>query len=149
MHNDDVEKANQPATRGDLERFAAKIDLDRFATKADLERFATKADLERFATKADLERFATKVDLERFATKDELSQTRRDIAISFDKTIAMLSGKMETYHGETSRSMSTLTQAVLTLQGMFQRVDNDQAFTRRRLDQHDGRLRALERRRKP
>lgn len=76
------------------------------------------------------------------ATKADLTLARRKMAFTFDQTISTITGKMDAYHAETSRALATLMQAVMTMQGMFQRVDNDQTFTRRRLD-------SLERKSKP
>ena len=74
MHNnDDMNlRDDQPMTKGDWNRFAAKIGFDRFTTKTDLEPFARKTDLEPFAKKTDLEPFARKTDLEPFARKTDL-----------------------------------------------------------------------------
>lgn len=121
MHNEDMGNAGQP---GNEDLSILKTDVA-----------VLKTDIA--SIKAD------------YSTKDDLALARRDMALAFDRTITRVTEKMDSYHVETSRSLSTLMQAVMTMQGMFQRVDNDQTFTRRRLDDHDGRLKALERRRKP
>ena len=148
MHNDDEMKRKraEPATKGDLDRFATKDDLERFATKDDLERFATKDDLERFATKVDLERFATKVDLKRFATKDEMTAVLRRQSLK----IVSLETSMGAFRDDVISAIkgveSRMTKRMDTFMSNTMRVDRDNILLIHRLDKVEGRVSDLERR---
>jgi hypothetical protein len=126
------------ADRSELRRLAATADrrwaattraFSRFATKDDLKGFATKDDLKRFATKDDLKRFATKDDLKGFATKDDLKgcATKDDL-----KGFA------------TKGDFLRLEARVISMQKTLEGLARHHALI---LDNHEVRIRDLERRR--
>jgi hypothetical protein len=157
-------KRAEPATKGDLDRFATKDDLERFATKDDLERFATKDDLERFATKDDLKRFATKDDLKRFATKDDLAQfAKKDDLKRFPTKdemtavlrrqslkIVSLETSMGTFRNDVISAIkgveSRMTKRMDTFMSNTMRVDRDNILLIHRIDKVEGLVSDLERR---
>jgi hypothetical protein len=143
--------ANEPATKGDLERFATKTDLERFATKTDLERFATKTDLELLAIRTDLERFATKDDLNEF--KDEIRQEMRGFknrvaldALEVRSDVGALGEKLSKLILQTR---SDLMGAVESAVFKAEKVDRAQILMGDRLGNLEGRVAALESPRTP
>lgn len=79
MHNQD--DMNEPATKGDLERFATKTDLGLSAIRTDLERFATKDDLREFKNRMALDALELRADVGSLGEKLSklILQTRSDL----------------------------------------------------------------------
>lgn len=141
MDNEAMHDGDQTATKGDIR--ALRDELKGFV-RDELKGFATKDDLKAFATKEDLQAFPTRDDPKGFATKDDL----RTFALAVDGSFRELNSKfdrvLETLTGTRSDVMAACERALTSAQ----KVDNDQLFTRYRLDRLEDRVAVLETRRK-
>lgn len=113
------------------------------ATKADLREFATKADLERFAMKADLQDL--RADLSALPTKADLIELVRPIVA----TLANHTAELADIRSHIKEKMVTRDEFYSTMEGYAGRVqdfDYSAAKNLTRLDEHERRIDALEKR---
>lgn len=104
MHNEGDMKydAGAPATKGDLERFAAKTDLELLAIRADLERFATKTEVIGVTTRIDrMELVLKNVAVEVSGIKSELTDMRQDFSAALTRTESRLINHLDGFMAKT------------------------------------------------
>jgi len=95
---------------------------------------ATKEDLREFATKDDLKRFATKDDLKMFATKVDLADLRDTVV----EAVREENLKVLQNNDRVMTKLDRLLTEDAAHTGWHKRIDS-------RLDEHDGRIKKLER----
>jgi len=139
---------NRPATKAELVEF-----LRGMATKEDLRGMATKGDLRGLATKDDLRGLATKDDLRGLATKEELGELRtemREMVRPLAITLAHHTAELADIRGYMKDKLVTRDEFHARMDAFTGRVDDSDysaAKNRDRLDAHERRITALERKR--
>jgi hypothetical protein len=100
------------------------------------------------ATKADLRDFATKADLEKFATKDDIVVAIREAMQPIAVTLAHHTAELADIRSYIKTSLVTRDEFHTRMDGFARRVEDHDwsaAKNRSRLDDHEKRIDALER----
>lgn len=132
--------------RQDLKRSASKEDLKQFATKDDL--LHVRQDLEKFATRDDL--LHVRQDLKKFATKDDLLSIRQDLkGFAKKEDLKQFATKKDLNQFATKDDLkvfATKDELEHVEERLATATANSFQYVHERLDAHDKRFEAIDRR---